>query len=718
MADDWSVVSQEPTQPAPPASGDPWSVVSQTPAQPAQPPTFMQTAMTALQQDPIMGPQINMGIGAWKQLGGLVGGVQQLVNKSFGKGPEPIDVIEYKKANPDATDEQALAAVNQGFRGPSSQASRAAAQSRADWLMKNSNPEGFFQTAGGFAENLGELALAFASGQPEAGARSAGEIAEQSAKLWKAMEGNSLTSRLLRIGWSAVKSAGEQGAQTYAHTGGDIGQTGTAAAIAAPLGAAGQLAGEGVGAYQRHLARVAQEIQPVPRNIGGAEFTQLASEIKDPLTGAPAASPRASIAPIEDYPEIMRQRVEAWKQLNTNKAKSALANALQDTNDAVNASTVGTNIRSTAPGEVLGQGDRWRYIPPDGSTAMSASEARSAMNDIKQEWLSRDTTPAEDDQFRQAYDDIQQQLSRHDSYLAARPFELHDPIGAAQGVENWGDAASHLESVASAKMQQAGLSQEFNKLVQARNTAQDAFDKAMYSGDLHEHIDAQQTLRQASDDLANFIKEKGAQPENSSVLLQRAYEEQQIANGMRELQNVVDSHFTLREARAKAINRPQEIKGLGTLTDDLEKVHAKYGDVLDPVIGKEGFDHLIEMGDLLESPKAERAHNIVELATSILKKAYYGGRIRGGLGFGGVTALGHFIGHTLGGAAGGAAVLGAHTAYVRTLRRIATNPEVARAFIEGAKSDEPVSVIGPRIARLISTAGGTTTREIPNAPTQ
>jgi hypothetical protein len=676
-------------------------------------PTYAQRALTALEQDPM----VNVGIGAWKQIGGAVGGIQKILNQTVGARPQPTDVIEYKQANPTATDDQALTAVQQGFRGPSSQAAQAKAAARADWLLKNSETHGFFQTAGGFGENLGELAFALSAGQPEAGARSAGEIAEQAGKVWRMMEGNSLASRLMRIGWTAMKSAGEQGAQTYIHTGGDTAQAERAAAIAAPLGAAGQAAGEGWGAFRQHLGGVAEEIQPIARNIGGAEFRQLASEIKDPITGAPIASSRAQAFPVEDYPSILRERTAAWKQLQTNQAKTAVANAVQDTNDAINASAVGTNIRSTLPGEVLGQGDRWRYIPPDGSTALTASEARTAMNDIRQEWLSRETTPAEDEQFRQAYDDIQQQVARHDSYLAARPYQLHDPIAAAAGVENWHDAANQLETLSKAKMQQAGVSQEFNKLVEARNAAQDAFDKAMYSGDLHEHIDAQQTLRQASDDLSNFIKTQGAQPQMSPVVLQRAFEEQQTANGLREYGNIIDSHFNLRGARAKAINRPQELRGLSTLTDDIENLKAKYGNVLDPVIGEEGFNHAIELGDLLESPKAERADSILENVTSILKKAYYGGKIRGGLGYGGATLGAYYLTHSLTGTLGGAAVLYTHALYTKVLRAIATNPEVARAFIEGAKSTEPVSVWGPRIAQMLSTAGGMFTRNN-NAPTQ
>jgi hypothetical protein len=683
-------------------------------------------------------PTSQLAIGTVKAAMSGAGGLMKIVNDHF-KGAEPSDVIEYKEHNPGSTDDDALQAVQKGYRGPTSVMANAKMAARADWLLKNSESNGFFQGVGGIGENIAEIVGLTAAGDPEMAAGPASELMAEGSKVWKMMEGNTLASRLARVGWAAVKNAGEQFAQTYLHTGGDTGQATTSAMIAAPLGAAGQGIGEGIGATKQFLGKAAEEVQPIERelgpsiprgevepgagpapSLGGAKFLQLASELRDEH-GNPTAPERASQIDISEHPEIMRDRQAAFKQLNTNLAKQGLGQAVDDTNEAVSGAGVGANISPTKAG------GEWRYIPPDGSTSLTAPEARSAMNTIKDEWLSRDTTPEEDSKFAQAYDDIKNQVARNDTFVASQPFQLHDRQALQAGTESWGDAASNMQTLANAKMQQAGLSQEYGLLVKARDDAQDKFTKALNNPDpedFNARFEAQQALKDSTKKLSAYIQQKGTQPELDKVILQRAEEEQKTSDAFQAVQNMVNKHLTLTDPTARGIQeggftRPQEMRRFGSISDDVEEIRKEYGDVLNPLIGEHGLDHITELGDLIQNPNSSpRVKGLLDTMVSVFKQQRYGGRYAG-LGAGGGWALAHLAGHTLlgGGFAAGVGVLGTRALYMNALRRMATNPAVAEAFIAAAKSTKPISVLGPRLARLLAVSGAHAASEALPSPT-
>ncbi len=685
-------------------------------AQPTQPDTSIGGRIKSSLQGIWEGnadPVTNLSIGAVKQGMGLIGGIMKIAHDKVGAGPQPSDVLEYKQANPTATDEQALDAVSKGYRGPTTTASRDKMAARADWLLRNSETKGFFQGAGGFGENLAELVGLTAAGDPEAAAAHGGpELVGDAAKVWKMMEANTLAGRLLRVGWAAVKGAGEQGAQTYVHTGGNTAQTGVAAAAGGILGPLGQAVAEIPG----FLGRAASEVQPVERTMEGVPYTQLASELRD-AQGRPQAPPRADQFNLQDFPEMAADRLAAFKQMQTNLARRATAAAVADTNDAISASQVSGNIRGTAPTDVVGKPDMWRYIPPDGSASLSAPEARSALDEMKQLWLSKEWPPEQEQQISQAYNDMQSQLERHDSYTASQPYEFQDPANTSAGVNSWRDAANNIDALAKVKGQQLGLSKEFNQLVKARDAAQDAFDQALEGGTWDDRVAAQKQVNQAGDELANFVKTQGAQPQISPVIAGRMLEEQRTANAFREWQNTLDRHLTLTDETQAAVNQPQEMRRQTSFVDDMENLKQKYGDVLNPLVGDQAINHSIELGNTLINPStAGRSQDILENLMLMAKRQMHMGGIRTAFGLGSPALAGFYLlGHSVAGAAGGLAVGATGAGYKYLLRRMASEPEFSQAFINAAKSNSPVSVAAGQLARFVATAGSTAARKLANA---
>lgn len=663
-------------------------------------------------------PFTNMNIGVVKQGLGLIGGLMKIAHDKVGMGPQPSDVLEYKQANPGATDEQAMDAVNKGYRGPTTQASREKTAARADWLLRNSDTKGFFQSVGGLGENIGELVGLSAAGDPEAGGRAASELVGDASKTWKFLEGNGLLNRLARIGFSATKNAGEQYAQTYAHTGGDTSQAGTAAMIAAPLGAAGQGLGEGYGAYKQFMARAAQDIAPVERELEGSKFLQLASELVD-SEGRPTAPPRAQNVQIGDQPGIMRDRIAAFKQMQTNMAKNAITSMVDDTNKAV----AGAGVGDIMPTQ---EGGGWRYIPPDGSASLNEPEARSALDKLKQEWLGTDWSPEDNHKYQDAYNDLQNQLGRNDSYAVTQPYQLHNTQDIANATESWRDAANQAESLARAKTQQLGLSQEYQKLLSARDSAQEALDKALQNPDPNEDFTdlqrAEQGVKDAGTKLLDFVKEKGTQPELNKVIAQRAEQEQTTANAFRELSNAYDRHMSILTPTAEQISgegftRPQMPRRLTSLSDDIEKIRTKYGDVLNPLIGENGLNHIIELGDMLETPRGNsRAGGMLDMMAADIKRQMHMGW-KAGLHYGGLFGLGSLVTHSVGGGAAVTGLVATRAAYKSMLNEIATNPAKARAVIEAAKSTAPIEKLGPQLSRLFGVSATNAMRNLFPPPT-
>jgi hypothetical protein len=476
------------------------------------------------------------------------------------------------------------------------------------------------------------------------------------------------------------------------------------------------------GGILNKAANLAEAVKPTVRDLEGVKFTQLASEFKGP-EGQPLASKAAQkAAQYSAEPELQYERQAAFKQMQTNLAKKGIGNALNDANDAMASSSVGGDIQATpgapaAPGAAGAQPNAWRYIPPDGSASLTADETRSAMNEIKQRWLDKEWAPGQEEQIKQAYNDMQDQLARHDSYTAAQPIAPHDVDSAVNSVNSYGDAANHLNMVAKQQMRDLSpaIRTQYLDLANERKGLQDAFDE------VRDNPNQRQIVMEKLDDvnqrMEGLFKSTDALTDSPEAAAQ-AFKTQRLAAGFKKLQNTMDQHFNLRADVAEDINRPRVATKLNSLADHIEQVKSQYGDVLNPVLGDQGLNHITEMGDLLKTQGGVAAapKTFMQNAAAVLKKHYAGGR--GAVAASPLAAMAYTAGHLMGGFKLGTAAIGGEAAYRMVVNRMATDPEFAAKIIEASKNNAMPKVVGPLLASMMTTAGRNEKQDEQEAPNE
>lgn len=202
--------------------------------------------------------------GAVKSAAGGLGGLVHIVHDHFGNMGSPSDVIEYQQQHPEAAEPEAVDAVKNGYRGPTTQNANADLKDSADWLTNHADEQGFWQHTGGAAELVGELLSPLGVEEaPAEGGRvlSYADRMAQQIKTAKFLEGNPKIAKLAAIGaravHAAVKGGGEAAAQTYVHSGGNAEQAGEAGAVGGVAAPLAEAAGAGVRGVLGRMAKPA-----------------------------------------------------------------------------------------------------------------------------------------------------------------------------------------------------------------------------------------------------------------------------------------------------------------------------------------------------------------------------------------------------------------------------------------------------------------------------
>lgn len=315
--------SSPPSSPAAAPGADPFAAIAQ-PASGTPPPatgemraseglgTFTEKWLSGTSEEQARG----WGGGPGSALAGAVKSAAQPVATLldiFSQSPKQF-IEGYKVRNPQATDQEALAAY-QNTLGHH-------AKSAVNWLRQGSEPDGFWEHVGA----IGEQALEWMGGEELLKLAGAGIKATQvggraleaadklkgATQLAATLKANPKLAGMVAIGLKASGDAAAVGAQTYAHT-----EDPTQAAMAAAMG--GGLSAV-MGGGQSYL----ESIAPKKIAIGGVETPALASQVNEagrPLdTGAKGA------------PAIARAQQEAGQQVIQNTAARATANALNEIN--------------------------------------------------------------------------------------------------------------------------------------------------------------------------------------------------------------------------------------------------------------------------------------------------------------------------------------------------------------------------------------------------
>jgi len=623
----------------------------------------------------------------------------------------------------------------------------------AKWLRQNTDTHGW-EKVGDVGQLIGQLVYApeLAEGEMAPDASRAFSYAQsllQDAKRAKWLEDNPTIAKLLHIGLQTVRGAGEMGGQTYVTSGGNAPESEEAMKSGAIGGAAGGVLTEGVTAGMKALGRKAEELMPSIENLGSGDYRVLRSEARDAQGRSTATPLQEEAANVANMPGVRAERVAALQQMPGSIAQRGLANALTESEAArmtgpfsVEPPIAQPNVasawdhttpdgRSLTPDQAreemanvrsqwlsesdpameqqleqqygdlkskLNLHDRFQETaPPSGAGTLSPADARDALENVKTRWLAEDWGPQQDAQFKQVYNQLQQQVDRHDSYMMNRtmtqPFDIK---GALANTTSLDDAAHHLDLAARQRLQYLtpDLQREYQMLNATRTRLQDRFDKA--AGTPLEQARIVPQIASVNSQLENFFKQDGVRGVLPPSEANQALIDLRRANGFKALDNAFNRHLDLRPQTAAAIGQPS--LPTGSLANDIEKIKDQYGDVLDPVLGDQGLNHAIQLGQQVNTPKgADAVTTLVGHIAAAYKRHFI--NIGGLVGAAGVGTLYHLMGDIgLGAAPAALAASSAAGARKYVIQKMATDPAFGRAVMYSAQRGIPPRVAGAMLA--------------------
>jgi hypothetical protein len=710
--------------------------IAPPPPPPGPPPSLLERELGFVQNL----PGIQMATGAMKGIEKTAAGA--LENVAGNLAPQTPVANQPGPAISEAARQTVAAPVSRGLLAT------------AKWLRQNTDTQGW-EKVGDVGQLIAQLVYApeLAEGELAPDASRAFTYAQsllQDAKRAKWFEENPAIAKLLHIGLQTARGSAEMGGQTYVTSGGNAPETKTALESGAIGGGAGGLVTEAGGAALRALGRQATELMPSIENLGSGDYRVLRSEAEGPQGQSIATPLQKEAANIASQPGIRAERVAALQQMPGSIARTGLENALTESEAArmtgpfsseppiaqpnvANAWDHTTpdgrslnpdeareelaNIRSQWLSEdndpaieqqleqqygdlknKLNLHDRFQETaPPTGPGTLSPADARDALDNLKTRWLAEDWGPQQDAQFKQVYNQLQQQVDRHDSYMMNRtmtqPFDIKNALANTNSLD---DAAGHLDLAARQRLQYLtpDLQRQYQMLNASRTRLQDAFDKA--AGTPLEQARILPQIADANKQLESFFQQDGVRGVLPPSEAQQALVDLRRANGFKALDNAFNRHLSLQPSTAAAIGQPSV--PTGSLANDIEKIKNQYGDVLDPVLGNDGLNHAIKLGQQVNTPEgADAVTSLIGHIGAAYKRHFI--NIGGLVGAAGIGTLYHIMGDLgLGAAPAALAASSAAGARKYVIQRLATDPEFNRAVRYSVQQGIPPRVAGAILA--------------------
>jgi hypothetical protein len=476
--------------------------------------------------------------------------------------------------------------------------------------------------------------------------------------------------------------------------------------LSAGMGALSELPGARVASR----AATAEELAPIEKNLEGVPFNVLRSEVTGPQGQTTATPLQQEAANISESAATRAQRETGFPQLQTNIAQNGLENALNATNDA-SVADLRSRLRTTEDPDleqtlsqqlqniragVGGEGGQvpWSYLSPEGQ-ALSPGEARATLQGIREHWLSQDWTPAEDEQIQNRFNDLKDQLDRYDASGGTQPVSpVYNVRDAVDNTTNFADASNHMRIVADRALGEMPQTfrEQYQNLADRRNALQDQFDSNAGVPRLQTPI--QREIERTNDRMTDILNDPQVADRISGGKAEQALTDKRLSDAFNAIHNTMSKHVSVAPETAAATGIPSEATNMPSLAREIEAIKDKYGDVLNPVIGDQGLNHIIEMGNYMDAPAGrERVNSLLGNVAMVLRRHFNG--IRGMLGstgtVGAAAYLAHVAGHLAGvgvaGAAGLAGLAGEAQA-ARTRFKLATDPVYAR-MIRDRLSAEP-----------------------------
>jgi hypothetical protein len=551
----------------------------------------------------------------------------------------------------------------------------------------------------------------------------------------KAIRRNPMVAKVLRTmieqGTVGTAQAGVQGAS--------LPDALTSGAEAAAVGGLTEAPQARVGAR----AATAAELAPTEMDVRGVPATILASEL-------PGATPRqTAAATIAETPALRQARQEAWQQLPVNLAKDAVTNGLNESNNA-SVADLRQRLRDTEDPDLEQQltqqlsdiraggagAPAWSYLTPEGAS-LSPAQTRSAMNALREHWLSQDFSPADDQAIQDRYNDMKDQLDRYDTMQGTQPVgPIYNVADAADNTSSFADAANHMRIVgdrALAEMPQR-FRNDYTNIADQRAKLQDDFDANAGVPKLQAPIEKE--IARLNTRMNTILQEPDVMDAISQPRAEQALKDKRLSDAFQALHNVMTKHVTLTPEESTALGTPSEARGSRqSLINDIRALQDQYGDVLNPAIGDRGLNHILDLGQYMQMPQGNaRVQSLLGNMVMVLRRHFQG--MRGMASSGGATVgaytLAHLLGHVTGATSLGIGALGAEAQAARTRYKLATDPVFNRMirdrmstdpnfmnrFIFGAKFVPPRHA-APLLGAMITAPGMTAPPpENQNAPSQ
>lgn len=445
-------------------------------------------------------------------------------------------------------------------------------------------------------------------------------------------------------------------------------------------------------------AATAAAIAPTELETRAGPVTILASE-------KPGATPQqTAAATIAETPALREARQAAWQQLPVNLAKDAVTNSLNASNNA-SVSDLRQRLRDTEDPDLEEQltkqisdvraggagAPAWSYLTPEG-TSLTPAQTRSAMNSLREHWMSQDFSPAEDQAIKERYNDMQDQLGRYDTMQGTQPVgPIYNVADAANSTTSFADASNHMRIVgdrALAEMPQR-FRNSYTNLADQRAKLQDQFDAN--AGVPKLQIPIQREIGRINNRMNDVLQEPDVMDAISQPRAEQALKDKRLSDAFQALHNVMTKHVTLTPAESADLGTPSEARGTAqSLVNDIRAIQDEYGDVLNPAIGDRGLNHILDLGQYMDMPEGkERVNSLLGNMVMVLRRHFQG--LRGtlsstGIGVGGYT-LAHVLGHATGATGVGIGALAAEAQAARTSYKLATDPVFNRMIRDRLSTD-------------------------------
>ena len=599
------------------------------------------------------------------------------------------------------------------------------ARPTADWLRKNTDLNGFWESMGGGGELIWELI----NGQAEANPGkliSLGDRAAEVGKLAKFLEGDGILNRLARVGLKATthgaRASGEMGAQTLVHSQ-DPDKAVTAAGTGAVVGGA---IGAGTGAFRE----LKEGLKPTVETLEGHEMPVMVNQRpKAPLIAK-------VLKKAEDNPAFDAVQQAVPEKVITSGSQRATKRVLDQVNET--RQILGpVDAAGNPPGSFKFSVDKFdprveAETPAEAAATNTQQQIGTQASAVPERVGGGTPTGATQrrEQLGSMASTIPEDLIRGKASPIAEKIETTDPNEAvkmlvqSRQLQRIPNLPARLQARVDARV--ASLEEQLDNYHDARASAPNfkPIDTEAAIRDTHDYETAGEQMQNSVRDVYKRMH-VATDGESSTLINQPRYKAMPRLNELfeehkdkftkqeweaatnawrqgfvsKELHNIVQDGFNMSAENATATGEARRWAGSNQMTKRLDKLMDDHGDDVRNMIGDEGIRSLRRMNNLLKGP--DTSGPLIDLVNNVARvMRRHGGSVAG--------MLGGTVGAMVGGSHYHGALVGVISAAAvqKVLNHLATNPALMERAAYAVENKVPANIAGPLIYSMITRAGG------------